>query len=129
MIINYLQHSCFLCGQLFCDFCTSHSAVYCFFDAIIAALGRLFFLLGSGLGTNALGGPRFLIPRCPVLPFAKLSLGDREAILQYWASAPIPLLRQAELLPCHFGMHEITPSTACIRSLPQKLWKLAHMHD
>ena len=56
---------------------------------------RLFALLQTGAGTAAVGGPKMLIPRCTCLkPFAKLSLKQREGILQYWASSPIPLLKK-----------------------------------
>lgn len=56
---------------------------------------RLFALLKTGAGTMAVGGPKMLIPKCPMLqPFAKLPLQQREAILQYWASSPIPLLKK-----------------------------------
>ncbi|CAL8471472.1 g11014 [Coccomyxa elongata] len=59
-------------------------------------LALLFALLQTGAGTAAVGGPKMLIPRCPCMqPFAKLSLQQREGILQYWASSPIPLLKKA----------------------------------
>ena len=61
---------------------------------------RLFFLLRTGPGTAVIGGPSMLLPTCPFMqPFAKMSLKQREIILQYWASGPIPLLRKVSTCP------------------------------
>ena len=56
-------------------------------------------MLKTGAGTAAVGGPRMLIPSCPPAPaFANMSLEQREAILQYWSTSPIPLLRKVQTL-------------------------------
>ncbi len=65
-----------------------------------ALLCRLFFLLRTGPGTAVVGGPKMLIPTCPPMQsFARMSLRQREGILQYWATGPIPLLRKVR---CHW---------------------------
>ena len=52
-------------------------------------------MLKTGAGTAAVGGPKMLIPSCPPMQaFAKMPLKQREAILQYWSTSPIPLLRK-----------------------------------
>ena len=59
---------------------------------------RLFFMLKTGAGTAAVGGPRMLIPSCPpTAAFASMPLAQREAILQYWSTSPIPLLRKVQI--------------------------------
>ncbi len=63
------------------------------------ALRRLFFLLRTGPGTAVVGGPSMLLPKCPFMqPFAKMPVKQRETILQYWATGPLPLLRKVK--PC-----------------------------
>ena len=67
----------------------------------LVSICRLFFMLKTGAGTAAVGGPRMLIPSCPPTPaFANMSLEQREAILQYWSTSPIPLLRKVQTLFC-----------------------------
>ena len=56
-------------------------------------------MLRTGAGTAAVGGPRMLIPSCPpAAAFANMPLAQREAILQYWSTSPIPLLRKVQTL-------------------------------
>ena len=64
-------------------------------DEFHALMCRLFFLLRTGPGTAVVGGPKMLIPTCPPMQsFARMSHRQREGILQYWATGPIPLLRK-----------------------------------
>lgn len=52
-------------------------------------------MLRTGPGTAIVGGPSMLLPKCPFMPpFAKMPLKQREAILRWWATGPIPLLRK-----------------------------------
>ena len=55
-------------------------------------------MLRTGPGTAIVGGPSMLLPKCPLMPpFAKMPLKQREAILRWWATGPIPLLRKVNL--------------------------------
>ena len=57
-------------------------------------------MLRTGPGTAIVGGPSMLLPKCPFMPpFAKMPLKQREAILRWWATGPIPLLRKVTSRP------------------------------